>query len=242
MLPVSFSINSMEQMVQFLNESNKIEDIAIDYGNKKHQTMEAGHFGALVLSQKQALEKKPLSVRMIKDWQALVTSEQRSAGVEIDDEAIGHIRSYSLPRNVYVGGHTPPSYAVVPDFLAKLIEEINEGLRDQEKLKDDEEFAKFLGYSFQQFESIHPFVDGNGRVGRLLANYILTYYGRKIIVFQSSDKEKSDYYKAHKSPDDMALFMAIKIKETISEMKKKEKEGVKKEEEKWNSKAKRKKI
>ena len=44
------------------------------------------------------------------------------------------------------------------------------------------------------FEAIHPFADGNGRVGRALANYLLVSYGHPpIIIF---DEDKMAYYGA----------------------------------------------
>jgi len=51
------------------------------------------------------------------------------------------------------------------------------------------------------FESIHPFCDGNGRMGRVIINYQLSRFGFPSIIIRN--KEKRDYYEAfgeyHKS-------------------------------------------
>jgi Fic family protein len=204
-------------MMQFLNESNRIEGIKeIDYQKQKEfQILGHGHFEALVQSQQMAIDREPLTIGKIKSWQGLLTREQLSCGHSIEENEIGHIRSHSLQKNVRIGTHLPPDFSNVPTLLDHLVEQINEGLKEQEKLQDDTEFCKFLGRSFQKFESIHPFADGNGRTGRLVANYIATYCKRPIIVFSSEIKEKNEYYAAHKSEEAMGYFMAKKIQETL---------------------------
>ena len=74
------------------------------------------------------------------------------------------------------------------------------------------------------FEKIHPFLDGNGRIGRLLLQKTLMQggYGMKgLIAFEEYvDEHRSEYYRALEEPDkdltDYLLFMleAISIKST----------------------------
>lgn len=215
-LPISFDTNNFERMVQFLNESNLIESIKeIDYHKTKYQDPSRGHFGALVQSQQDAVEGKPLTHRKIMSWQGLLAREQVAHGHPIEEEEIGHIRSPSLPKNVRVGSHIPPDYSHVPTLFTNLIEKINEGLKDQEKLKDDSEYCKFLATTFFEFQKIHPFADGNGRTGRLIAIYIATFCKRPIIIFDSEMIKRNRYYDAHKSPEDMTRFIAGKIQEVV---------------------------
>lgn len=54
-------------------------------------------------------------------------------------------------------------------------------------------------YFHAAFESIHPFVDGNGRVGRLLLNFILRKNGFPLIDIKFKDRE--DYYRSLQAVD-----------------------------------------
>lgn len=215
-LPASFDSNTLGRMVDFLNESNGIESIKeINYYDLRYQKIANGHFGALVDSQQAALNHDPLTLKKIRHWQSLLTREQIPFGHHIDENEVGHIRSYSLPKNVRIASHIPPDYSQVPTLLDYLIERINEGLANQEKLKDDAAYCEFLGRSFLEFEKIHPFADGNGRVGRLIVNYIATYCHRPIIIFNSEMRERNAYYDAHDSAEGMVSFIAKKIQDVI---------------------------
>ena len=57
-----------------------------------------------------------------------------------------------------------------------------------------ENIMTVAAYFHVAFEAIHPFADGNGRVGRALANYLLVSHGHPpIIIF---DEDKMAYYGA----------------------------------------------
>ncbi len=51
-----------------------------------------------------------------------------------------------------------------------------------------------------RFEKIHPFGDGNGRIGRLLMNYVLWYFGFPILIIEYK-KRKSYYHALTKTED-----------------------------------------
>lgn len=59
---------------------------------------------------------------------------------------------------------------------------------------DDKNALVAAAYFHVKFENIHPFSDGNGRVGRLLMNYILLIHNHPPITIHEEDRK--DYYKA----------------------------------------------
>ena len=84
----------------------------------------------------------------------------------IDREPVGAFRTYQ----VYVGNHIPPKAKDV----SRLIKELLEWFNDKGQSLPAVLSSTILHY---QFEFIHPFGDGNGRVGRVLATWEL--YRRK---------------------------------------------------------------
>jgi Fic family protein len=64
-----------------------------------------------------------------------------------------------------------------------------------------------------EFEMIHPFVDGNGRTGRILVFYLLLYFNKKPFIFYNS--EKTEYFISFKigDPECLKEYFIKKINE-----------------------------
>jgi Fic family protein len=93
---------------------------------------------------------------------------------------------------------------------------------------DKEQFVPIKAVvSHYIFEKIHPFLDGNGRVGRLLIQKILAQggYGMKglLAVEEYIDNHRSEYYRALEEPEkditDYVEFMLTAIADTAQKVK-----------------------
>lgn len=82
---------------------------------------------------------------------------------QIDTEYAGKYRQ----KNVIISGtdYLPPDYRKVPVLMAKHIENLNSGSGYEHPLERAIDLHA-------EFESVHPFIDGNGRIGRLLLNIL----------------------------------------------------------------------
>ncbi|MEK6907003.1 MAG: Fic family protein [Nanoarchaeota archaeon] len=100
---------------------------------------------------------------------------------ETKNEIAGKYRTYL----VRVGSYIAPDWQDVKHLMDNLIEFCNKS-----KLNPVELTAK----AHYKFENIHPFGDGNGRVGRLLMNYILWHNKYPMIIIEK--KKRLAYYKA----------------------------------------------
>lgn len=89
--------------------------------------------------------------------------------------------------NVRVGSHKPPEPYLVPIEMENLVSEYSTNY-------EISDIAKIISEFHLRFETIHPFIDGNGRTGRLLLNFMLMKKGFIPINIKFEDRER--YYKA----------------------------------------------
>jgi len=104
----------------------------------------------------------------------------------IRDDIAGRFRA--LYEYVRVGTHIAPA----PEHIEKMIE----ALLIEYSSKQNQHFLEKISEFHLEFEYIHPFIDGNGRIGRVLANYQLMQLGFPPIIVR--DKEKQSYYDSFK--------------------------------------------
>jgi len=103
----------------------------------------------------------------------------------------------------------PPSYL-------KIIKLMDEYIQNIDKLKLIT--IKKAAFIHHEFVRIHPFIDGNGRVARLLTNFFLMSKGYPPIIIQKEDRK--NYYKSLNKTDlgdlsDFATFIARAVNASL---------------------------
>ena len=131
------------------------------------------------------LEKLPLSLRLIKEAHAKLMNNSRG-----NNKNPGEFRT----SQNWIGGSRPGNALFVPPPVTNLMD----CLDNFEKFLHDEKVKMPIliraAIAHVQFETIHPFLDGNGRIGRLLITLMLCNDG----ILRQPSLYLSLYFKANR--------------------------------------------
>lgn len=195
-------------MLEFNYNSNHIEGNTLTYGqtemllmfgkvvdeaNMKDLEEMKAHNVCLTMMQTEAGEKdKPLTETFIRQLHNTLLREDYTVYRQQPD---GSTTSYVVHAGVY---KTRPNSVITvtgerfeyasPEETPALMNDLVGWYNDEARrgVMSPIELASVFHYRYIR---IHPFEDGNGRIARLLVNYILTRHGYPMIVVRSKDKE-----------------------------------------------------
>jgi Fic family protein len=167
------------------NIEEAVKDSSVISPERKDDWQEVHNYIEAMNSSINKLKTLPVSTRLMKDAHRILMQ-----GVRGEHKNPGEFRT----SQNWIGGATLKDATYIPPVLT----EVNELMNDLENfLHNDKIDVPVLiraCIAHYQFETIHPFLDGNGRIGRLL---ITLYLVNKNILTKPS-LYLSDYFEKHR--------------------------------------------
>lgn len=194
-------------MLEFNYNSNHIEGNTLTYGQtellllfgkvvdaanmKDLEDMKASNVG-LNMMQEQAASEYPLTETFIRQLHQTILREDYTVYRQLPG---GQQTSYVVHAGIY---KTRPNSVITrsgerfeyasPEETPALMTDLVSWYQEEEQ-KGELTLAELCALFHYRYIRIHPFEDGNGRIARLLVNFILTRHHYPMIVVKSADKE-----------------------------------------------------
>ncbi len=131
----------------------------------------------------------PLSNRLIREIHAILLSQGRGSAMNPGE--------FRTTQN-WIGGRRPGNAVYVPPPPAAVLDCMGDLERFLHATDDGLPALVRAALAHVQFETIHPFLDGNGRTGRLLITFLLCHAGmlKEPLLYLSLyfKQHRSDYY------------------------------------------------
>jgi Fic family protein len=163
-----------------------------------------GYRDALRLGQRYVSENTRITEHEVKRLHAKMLIDQQEAG--------GEYRNY----NLMIHGHRPTSYEKVPYKMLQICEA---------KPSENRHPLESIAFFHLRLEKIHPFGDGNGRVGRIIINIMLEQLDYPPVIVTLDDRQA--YFEAINAYDGldgnprvepMQVFLAQLVNRRLDEL------------------------
>ena len=201
----TYNSNAIEGNTLTLKETAMVlEGITIDKKPLKDHLEAVGHRDAFMYVEEIAKGEMPISEYVIKSIHSLVLMNR--------PEDKGQYRRIPV---MIMGAYTEP---VQPYLIEPRMSDL---LEKNEQRKEKMSLIERVALFHLEFEGIHPFIDGNGRTGRLIVNLELIRNGYPPINIKFTDRKR--YYDAfdsfyrHGSADAMTELIAEYVNDRLDE-------------------------
>ena len=162
------------QELEFLNESNAIEGVYDE--DSLQQAQYAWEY---------LLNENVLSNSVVTKTHKILMLHQ---------PLFGYQRGYFREEQVWVGNREGKPWKEVPGLIEHWCMNVNDLINNRSTEKDSSEFLeRVIREQHVSYEKIHPFVDGNGRTGRMFLNWTRVQIGLPILVIHEG-LEQRQYY------------------------------------------------
>ena len=182
-----YNSNAIENSTLTLEETEKILlQIDLDRYITEREIFEAKNLARVVSYINKRSKEQELTLSVMLSLHKMLISNIR-------DDVAGRFRKEG--EYVRVGSHIAPAPKEILERLEKMLSEYN--------ATSHENIIKRIAHLHLTFEHTHPFIDGNGRIGRVINNYLLIREGFVPINIKFIDRKK--YYDAFKEFDEKGV-------------------------------------
>lgn len=227
---LKFGINAVRDyclrkdiIIDYIYESNRIEGSQLNRGETEYVISETESTTQNRAQRSQAAIDRDgniiKDIRLVKDYQSAVNlkeaydmllgciNEMKGTISEAFIRSLHGLLKKEMPqdmpgqyrnREVTISGasYQPPKHIDVPILMKNLVDYINDPTGDNNGITTSVKLHT-------HFVAIHPFLDGNGRIARLLVNYILMSSGMPMLLLEAQDRDR--YYDALENANDRDL-------------------------------------
>src|SRR3989304_2352156 len=182
-----YNSNAIENSTLSLEETEKILlQIDLDRYINEREIFEAKNLARVVSYIDKRAKEQELTLEVILSLHKMLISNIR-------DDIAGRFRKDD--EYVRVASHIAPAPKEITERLEKMLAEYNAA--------SHESIIKRIARLHLSFEYTHPFIDGNGRIGRAINNYLLIREGFVPVNIKFIDRSK--YYEAFKEFDERGV-------------------------------------
>jgi Fic family protein len=174
----TYNTNAIEGSTITLEEARLILEDKVA-PNKPLKDIRETESHAAAFLQMLKIEEK-MSEKLLLNWHEEIFRETKP-------DIAGRFRNYS----VRVGPYVAPDWQNIEKLMKQLVAFINESTLNS---------VEVAARAHYMFEKVHPFGDGNGRIGRLLMNCVLWKNGYPMLIIEY--KRRKSYYIALQRPEE----------------------------------------
>ena len=198
-----YNSNAIENSTLTLKETEKILlDMEVSRNISVREVFEAKNLARVV----EYIRNKSQIVEINKEI-ILLLHQMLISG--INDDIAGRFRK--IGEYVRVGTHIAPAPEHIQKMMETILTEYYSNLSDY--------FIDKIAKFHLDFETIHPFNDGNGRIGRVLICFQLQHFGFPMIIIRNKEKQKYydafKKYRQNKNTKTMETIIALALLESL---------------------------
>lgn len=166
------------------------EEATTEENEKLRDYREISNYRKAIVYGKKLLKDKPLSENVIKELHELLLDSVRGKNKSPGEFRRHQVHIGPAGATLEEASYVPPVHTEIPSLISDLVN----------YLQDDKQPDRLVqtAIAHYQFEAIHPFADGNGRVGRLMIPLYLYEKGLtsqpNLYISEFLEMHRRDYY------------------------------------------------